>query len=391
MSTMGATARSAPKSAASSDARPAPESCCNFWFPVRGRRTQRTGQKGNAVTPYEIHTRVRRLLWALLAFATTASLSGNVARTVITHSGAAAVGPIVAAALAPFALLSLTHLLGLWSHIAARGPTYWCFLVAIVALSVTAFRLSFDALRSLAIEYGYTPNEAALFPVMIDGIIAVCTLGLVVLTRIEIAALAHQSAAADAHTDATNDAPDAARHLTSRLRGCITTAVHRFNRSGPVTQARPAVMQQNDTREAPVDATHRDATPATTRDGVHQNQTPATLPPPGLEAPTSASSLSTSEPATASGSDQTNRPQPGSSTYPAPRRSQLSRSKHAALAHQLFDSKRVAAAPDMICAVLDHNAEKKPSREIAAELGTSPSKVQRILRAAREVQQSGLD
>ncbi|MBP2451891.1 MULTISPECIES: DUF2637 domain-containing protein [Mycobacteriaceae] len=339
------------------------------------------------MTPYEIHTRVRRLLWALLAFATTASLSGNVARTVITHSGAAAVGPIVAAALAPFALLSLTHLLGLWSHIAARGPTYWCFLVAIIALSATAFRLSFDALRSLAIEYGYTANEAALFPVMIDGIIAVCTLGLVVLTRIEIAAMAHQSAAADA----TNDAPDAARHRISRLRGCITTAVHRFNRSGPVTQARPAVMQRNDAREAPVDATHREATPAITRDGAHQNQTRATLPPPGLEAPISASSLSTSEPAATSGSDQTNRPQPGSSTYPAPRRSQLSRSKHAALAHQLFDSKRVAAAPDMICAVLDHNAEKKPSREIAAELGTSPSKVQRILRAAREVQQSGLD
>lgn len=343
------------------------------------------------MTPHEIHARVRRLLWALLAFATTASLSGNVARTVITHSGAAAVGPIVAAALAPFALLSLTHLLGLWSHIAARGPTYWCFLVAIIALSATAFRLSFDALRSLAIEYGYTANEAALFPVMIDGIIAVCTLGLVVLTRIEIAALTHQSAAADARTDATNDAPNAARRLISRLRGRRATQTQRFDRSGPVTQIRTAVMQNNDTREAAPDAPRRDATSTAARDRAHHNPPPARLPPRAPEAPTSAASPSVSEPAAASDKDQANRPQPKSSTYSGPRRSQLSRSKHAALAHQLFDSKRVTAAPDMICAVLDHDAEKKPSREIAAELGTSPSKVQRILRAAREAQQSGLD
>lgn len=128
--------------------------------------------------------RVRRLLWALLVFASAASLAGNVTHALMQHSGVESVGPILAAALAPVALLGLTHLLALWSHIRARGGVFWLFLVAIIALATAAFRLSFAALRDLAVTYGYSRLDTALFPLILDGLIAVCTLGLVALTRI---------------------------------------------------------------------------------------------------------------------------------------------------------------------------------------------------------------
>lgn len=57
-------------------------------------------------------------------------------------------------------------------------------MAAIVALAAAAFRLSFDALRTLAVTYRYSHDDAALFPLILDGLVAVCTLSLVALTRI---------------------------------------------------------------------------------------------------------------------------------------------------------------------------------------------------------------
>jgi hypothetical protein len=147
--------------------------------------------------------RVRQLLWALLVFASAASLTGNVTHALTQHSGLASIGPILAAALAPIALIGLTHLIALWSHIRSRGVVFWCFLIAIVALSAAAFRLSFNALRTLTITYGYSHTDAALFPLILDGLVAVCTLGLVVLTRIAADATMTHGDAHLRHDDAS--------------------------------------------------------------------------------------------------------------------------------------------------------------------------------------------
>ncbi|KXO98950.1 DUF2637 domain-containing protein [Tsukamurella pseudospumae] len=128
---------------------------------------------------------VRAILWTLLVAATLASVAANIAHALVTHGlTLAAVGPVLFAMLAPVALLGLFHLMAAWTRAAAdRSAVFWFFLGAIVLLAGAAFRLSFAAIRDLAIGYGYGWADAALFPLILDGLIAVCTVGLVAATR----------------------------------------------------------------------------------------------------------------------------------------------------------------------------------------------------------------
>ncbi|OBB39985.1 hypothetical protein A5768_15280 [Mycolicibacterium fortuitum] len=128
---------------------------------------------------------VRAILWTLLVSATVASVAANIAHALVTHGlTPAAVGPVLFAMLAPVALLGLFHLMAAWTRAAAdRSAVFWFFLGAIVLLAGAAFRLSFAAIRDLAIGYGYGWADAALFPLILDGLIAVCTVGLVAATR----------------------------------------------------------------------------------------------------------------------------------------------------------------------------------------------------------------
>ncbi|AUN38628.1 DUF2637 domain-containing protein [Tsukamurella tyrosinosolvens] len=129
---------------------------------------------------------VRRILWTLLIAATIASVAGNVAHTVIVHGWRlATIGPVVLALLGPVALLGLFHLMAAWARAAAEAASaiFWFYLLAIIGLAAAAFRLSFAALRDLALHYGYGRFDAALFPLILDGVIAVCTVGLVAATR----------------------------------------------------------------------------------------------------------------------------------------------------------------------------------------------------------------
>ncbi|UQE74030.1 DUF2637 domain-containing protein [Gordonia sp. PP30] len=128
---------------------------------------------------------VRAILWTLLVSATVASVAANIAHALVTHGlTPAAVGPVLFAMLAPVALLGLFHLMAAWTRAAAdRSTVFWFFLGAIVLLAGAAFRLSFAAIRDLAIGYGYGWADAALFPLILDGLIAVCTVGLVAATQ----------------------------------------------------------------------------------------------------------------------------------------------------------------------------------------------------------------
>lgn len=128
---------------------------------------------------------VRRILWTLLIAATVASIAGNVAHTVILHGWRlSTIGPVVLALLGPIALLGLFHLMAAWARVQGAGlAIFWFYLLAIIGLASAAFRLSFAALRDLALHYNYSRFDAALFPLILDGLIAVCTVGLVAATR----------------------------------------------------------------------------------------------------------------------------------------------------------------------------------------------------------------
>lgn len=201
---------------------------------------------------------VRRILWSLLVFASAASLAGNVTHTVMRHGG---VGAIIAALLAPAALLGLTHLLGAWSRAAGGGgKVFWFFFTAVVLLAGTAYRLSFAALRDLAVSYGYGYADAALFPIMLDGIITVCTVGLVAVARV------------------TSDVPVANTetvHTTHREPPVHTEPVQPVYAPEPVHQvAQPSVVQQPEI--APETVVQADA-PAVTSDDVVVHQPTRTV------------------------------------------------------------------------------------------------------------------
>jgi hypothetical protein len=129
---------------------------------------------------------VTRSLWTLLVFGTGASVTANIAHAVMTAHPGDWFGPVLIALLAPTALLGLMHLMGLWARDTGRGgrgAVYWTFLAAVIALGAVAFRLSFVAVRDLAIHYHYSPFDASLVPLMLDGLMVICTVGLVAATR----------------------------------------------------------------------------------------------------------------------------------------------------------------------------------------------------------------
>ncbi|KMV14867.1 hypothetical protein ACT17_28415 [Mycolicibacterium conceptionense] len=264
------------------------------------------------------------MLWAILVSATAASMSGNVARA-LTHLGSAEVrGPIIAAAIPPLALLALTHLIAMWSRVAVRGLVYWCFLLAVAAINAAAFRLSFDALRALAMQYGYGRTDAALFPLILDGLVGVCTLGLVVLARIE------HPAAHDADVAQTEAA--GSRSQSERTSG----------------DARTAPTAAGDAPAAPV-GSHGEAVAAHRAAAVPQG----------------AIRVRQDNDAAAPPRHFVDRPDP-----------------HLTRARALVDAKRTSASVDVVHRVLTRTADGGSSREVATEVGISASSVLRIVKAA---------
>ncbi|WP_051088047.1 DUF2637 domain-containing protein [Mycobacterium sp. 155] len=153
---------------------------------------------------------VRRIIWTLLIFGAVMSLAGNVVHSISLHGWSwRLIGPVVAAVIPPVALLGLMHLMGTWSRWQeGDGVSYWVFLVGVVALGVAAFRLSFAALRDLAVSYGYGRFDAALFPLILDGLMTLMTWGLVAATRPKVV----KQIAAEASTTTTTTTAPAVHH-----------------------------------------------------------------------------------------------------------------------------------------------------------------------------------
>lgn len=137
----------------------------------------------------DIRSEVRRIIWTLLIFGAVMSLAGNVVHAFMQHGWSVRlIGPVVAAAIPPVALLGLMHLMGAWSRwTESDGVSYWVFLIGVLALGGAAFRLSFATLRDLAERYGYSRFDASLFPLILDGLMALMTWGLVAATRPKVA------------------------------------------------------------------------------------------------------------------------------------------------------------------------------------------------------------
>ncbi|SHX65975.1 Protein of uncharacterised function (DUF2637) [Mycobacteroides abscessus subsp. abscessus] len=186
---------------------------------------------------------VRPILWVLLVGGTLASLAGNVTHAVMhAPAGTFPLGPVIAAVLAPAALLGLVHLMGVWARDSRGGGAMQGFLLSAVAgIGAVAFRLSFSAVRDLAKSYGYGTADAALFPVMLDGVIVICTVSLVAASRLT-------DRARDAHAEAVHTAnPEPAVHDEPAQPVFAPEPVHQV--------AQPSVVQRPTQRLE--QATHR--------------------------------------------------------------------------------------------------------------------------------------
>lgn len=334
---------------------------------------------------------VRSILWTLLIAATTSSVAANVAHALVTHGlTLAAIGPVLAAMLAPVALLGLFHLMSAWARAAGgRRGVFWFYLLSIVVLAGAAFRLSFAAIRDLALSYGYGYVDAALFPLILDGLIAVCTVGLVAATRLRTEIPAEQVTAPELEYPRTLTwlAPPA----TAEPR--VTVTEHPAEQ---VTDPAPTTVQVD-----PQPAGHRPAEPAeraVTSDNTDTDpiELPAEQRPDPQRDPRPAQDAEQVAPSVTDSPEQADPPAPrfevhrgGKASAPrpapaAPRDSEAT-GAHRAIAERLVADGRTAASVEQVEQVLLLTAEGASQRVIASEVGISSTAVGRIQAAAREL------
>ncbi|BCP14037.1 DUF2637 domain-containing protein [Mycobacterium paraintracellulare] len=133
-----------------------------------------------------LRRRAVRFFWVVLIASSGASVIGNAMHAIVhAHS----VPPVLAAAVAtapPLVLLGSTEGLSLLVKVRRRPTlTYWAALAMTLLLAAAAFRLSFDALRDLAVLCGIRPNLAWLWPLVVDVTITQATVSLLALSRQE--------------------------------------------------------------------------------------------------------------------------------------------------------------------------------------------------------------
>ncbi|SII85118.1 Protein of uncharacterised function (DUF2637) [Mycobacteroides abscessus subsp. abscessus] len=137
-------------------------------------------------SPSTDQTPHRRTFWAILVFATITSIIGNVTHALLTVQERSTLMLTVAAAVAvipPIVLLLATHSVGLLVRSINSGWVYKAAVMITVTLATFAFRLSFDALKELAIHAGVRNSIAWLWPLTVDLSIGQATLALLSLDR----------------------------------------------------------------------------------------------------------------------------------------------------------------------------------------------------------------
>jgi len=142
---------------------------------------------------------VQRFFWSVLGAAASVSISGNAAHAVLNNP----VHPAVAVAVAvvpPVVLLSAVHGAALLARTAGSARAVHLMATGMTLLiAAAAFRLSFTALRSLAIVADVPTGEAWLWPVIIEGSMTQATVALLALAHSR--SRAHGAAQPCARTD----------------------------------------------------------------------------------------------------------------------------------------------------------------------------------------------
>lgn len=357
--------------------------------------------------------RVRRMLWALLIFGTASSVIANVSHALLTAVGVLdAFGQTAIGVLAPVFLLGLVHLLGLWSQLRSKGAVYWVFVLAIAALAAAAFRLSFNAVRALAEYFHYSHLDAALVPVMIDGVMVVCTVGLVALDKLTGPADAPAEPVRPAAVRDTDPVPAAALPIeavalrdaaaaepaTQTPPKCDADPAPTATQTAPVRDVKPSeptayiatqesTLRDADTVEIPLTSGASREAAAVRRDVEAPKRRLAAVPPAVRDVDDEpAASRSSDLEVHATQTDAVRDPDTEESAkQTAVVRDADLDDQHLLRATQLVDAGRTTVAVGDVARVLRGKANGKSNRELAAEMGISESAVQRIAKADREL------
>jgi hypothetical protein len=146
--------------------------------------TTTTTQSGRTLQDERIAA-TRFFWWWLIGSAAT-SMLGNIAHALLNarwDQWWLAALAALAALIPPAGAMAATHAVAMLVRIRVGGLVFWIALLGTLGLAGCAFKVSFDALSSLARTVGMSRDDAFLWPISIDLAIAISTLCLLALSR----------------------------------------------------------------------------------------------------------------------------------------------------------------------------------------------------------------
>lgn len=150
-----------------------------------------------------------RFFWCVLIVSVAVSIVGNAAHAVL-HARSLAIVAAAVAVVPPVALMTAVHGVTMLLRAHARSKLIHLLTTFMtVLIAAGAFRLSFTALRDLAVVAGIAEREAWIWPVIIEGSMAQATLALLAIAHGPVTNRAHAAFAT------MPPAPDASLHATS--------------------------------------------------------------------------------------------------------------------------------------------------------------------------------
>jgi hypothetical protein len=169
--------------------------------------TTTTTQSGRTLQDERIAA-TRFFWWWLIGSAAT-SMLGNIAHALLNarwDQWWLAALAALAALIPPAGAMAATHAVAMLVRIRVGGLVFWIALLGTLGLAGCAFKVSFDALSSLARTVGMSRDDAFLWPISIDLAIAISTLCLLAMSHGRRKA-EERAAIHTAHTDRASAPP----------------------------------------------------------------------------------------------------------------------------------------------------------------------------------------